>query len=317
MFAISSRRLRHLAAAGSLSTRMLALGLGLGLGLSLSLGLRPAAAQEGQYPDLSALQPDTVVAVVNGNPLNFAQIEYAYRLLPGGYTDLPLEQILPQVIQLVIEQRLLAEEAAKANLHKQVDYLAALQFQADRLLQETYIDIMMAEQLTDEAIEIAYTVYATQLPLEERVRARHILIKPTSNDEAEVRAALQEAQSLIQKLDEGADFAALAAEHSDDEGSAAKGGDLGFFPLGRMVEPFEETAFALDVGAYTPDAVASPFGFHVIEVLDRTTMKPPLAEVRSDLIAQLEAQRLSLKLEELRAAASIETIIEATPEGEN
>ena len=251
MFAISSRRLRHLAAAGSLSTRMLALGLGLGLSLGLGLGLslRSAAAQEGQYPDLSALQPDTVVAVVNGNPLNFAQIEYAYRLLPGGYTDLPLEQILPQVIQLVIEQRLLAEEAAKANLHKQVDYLAALQFQADRLLQETYIDTMMAEQLTDDAIEIAYTVYATQLPLEERVRARHILIKPTSNDEAEVRAALQEAQSLIQKLDEGADFAALSAEHSDAEGSAAKGGDLGFFPLVRMVEPFEEAAFALDVGA--------------------------------------------------------------------
>ncbi|MGB1148392.1 MAG: peptidylprolyl isomerase, partial [Alphaproteobacteria bacterium] len=55
----------------------------------------------------------------------------------------------------------------------------------------------------------------------------------------------------------------------------------------------------------------SPFGFHIIEVLERAKMKPPLAEVRTSLTAQLEAQRLSLKLEELRKAADIQTIIEA------
>ena len=297
MFAISSPRLRTLATVGVLT-----------LGLLASAN---AVAQESQFPDLGQLQPETVVAVVNGNPVNFAQIEYAYSLLPGDYTDLPLVQILPQVVQLVIEQRLLAEEAVKAGLHQDVRYEAALQFQADRLLQESYIAGMMAEQLTDEAVEIAYTVFSTQLPLEERVRARHILISPVSNDEADVRAALQEAQDVIRQLNDGGDFAALAAEYSDDEGSAAIGGDLGFFPMGRMVEPFEEAAFALEVGAYTQEAVASPFGFHIIEVLERAKMKPPLAEVRTSLTAQLEAQRLSLKLEELRKAADIQTIIEA------
>ena len=75
---------------------------------------------------------------------------------------------------------------------------------------------MMADQLTDEALEIAYTVYSMQLPLEERVRARHILIAPGSNDEADVRDALVEAQDLIRQLNEGADFAELALEFSDD-----------------------------------------------------------------------------------------------------
>lgn len=262
------------------------------------------------YPDLSQLDPETVVAVVNGNPINFAQIEYVYSLLPETFTALPLVQVLPQVVELVIEQRLLAEEAVKAQMHQNAAYEAALQFQADRLLQERYIEAMMADSLSDEAIEIAYSVYALKLPLEERVRARHILISPETNEEADVRAALQEAQGLIRELNEGADFAALARAHSDDDGSAAEGGELGFFPRGRMVEPFEDAAFALDVGAFTQEAVASPFGFHIIEVQERTEMKPPLNEVRASLIAQLEAQRLSLKLDELRAGAAIQTIIE-------
>lgn len=276
----------------------------------------PVNAQENAssdaYPDLSQLEPETVVAVVNGNPINFAQVTYAYSLLPADYTSLPLAQILPQVVQLVIEQRLLAEEAVREKMHQNTAYEASLQFQADRLLQERYIDTMMEDSLGDEAIEIAYSVYATKLPLEQRVRARHILISPPTNEEADVRAALQKAQGLIRELNEGADFAALAQAHSDDEGSAENGGDLGFFPRGRMVEPFEEAAFALEVGAFTQEAVASPFGFHIIEVLEQVEMKPPLDEVRESLVAQLEAQRLTFKLEELRASADIQTIIEPT-----
>ena len=295
----------------SFVTNTLALLSALVLTLASASMARAQGDQDGEtYPDLSQLDPETVVAVVNGNPINFAQIEYAYSLLPETFTALPLVQVLPQVVKLVIEQRLLAEEAVKVQMHQNAGYEAALQFQADRLLQERYIEAMMADSLSDEAIEIAYSVYALKLPLEERVRARHILILPETNEEADFVAALQEAQGLIRDLNEGADFAALAQAHSDDVGSAAEGGELGFFPRGRMVEPFEDAAFALDVGAFTQEAVASPFGFHIIEVQERTEMKPPLDEVRASLIAQLEAQRLSLKLDELRAGADIQTIIE-------
>lgn len=295
----------------SFVTNTLALLSALVLTLASASMARAQGDQDGEtYPDLSQLDPETVVAVVNGNPINFAQIEYAYSLLPETFTALPLVQVLPQVVKLVIEQRLLAEEAVKVQMHQNAGYEAALQFQADRLLQERYIEAMMADSLSDEAIEIAYSVYALKLPLEERVRARHILILPETNEEADFGAALQEAQGLIRDLNEGADFAALAQAHSDDDGSAAEGGELGFFPRGRMVEPFEDAAFALDVGAFTQEAVASPFGFHIIEVQERTEMKPPLDEVRASLIAQLEAQRLSLKLDELRAGADIQTIIE-------
>ena len=269
-----------------------------------------ANGTEGAFPDLSELEPDTVVAVVNGNPINFAQVVYAHALLPGELSSLPLPQILPQVVQLVVEQRLLAEDAVTFGMHDSIEYQAALQFQADRLLQEAYISEMMADAYTEEALEIAYTVYSMQLPVEERVRARHILITPESNDKDDVWAALVLAQDLILELNDGADFATLAEEYSDDETSALDGGDLGFFPRGSMVEPFEEAAFALDLNAFTQEAVTSPFGFHIIEALERKEMKPTLDEVRGELLTQLETQRLSQRLRELREGAEIKTIIE-------
>ena len=282
----------------------------LAVSTAFSYGSPANAQDEDRFPDLSALEPDTVVAVVNGNPINFAQIQYAHALLPADLAAMPLAEILPQVVQLVVEQRLLAEEAVSQGMHESVEYQAALQFQADRLLQERMLRAVLEDQFSDEALEIAYTVYSRDLPVEERVHARHILIAPASRDESDVRDALALAQDLIRQLNDGEDFATLADIHSDDQETAFDGGDLGFFPRGRMVPEFEEAAFDLEVGDFTQDAVTTPFGFHVIEVLDRAYMKASLEEVRGQLLSQLEAQRLALTLRALRESAEIQTIIE-------
>src|SRR5690606_26213959 len=82
-------------------------------------------------------------------------------------------------------------------------------------------------------------------------------------------AVRREAEALLARLQGGEDFAALAREHSSDEGSAARGGDLGWFPRGRMVPPFEEAAFGNEPGTLVGELVESQFGFHIIEVLGR------------------------------------------------
>ncbi|MAH87968.1 MAG: hypothetical protein CMF26_05105 [Kiloniella sp.] len=277
----------------------------------------PARGQAGSvsYPDLSQLQPDTVVAVVNGNPINFATIVYAHQQLPGSYRDLPLEQIMPQVMQLVIEQRLLAEEAARNGMQQSVRYQAALQFEADRLLQEMYIATAVTDQLDDEALEIAYSVYVTQLPTEDRARARQILISPANNDETEVRRALMQAQQVIGELQAGADFALLARQLSDHGPIAAQGGDLGYFGKGQSSfgERFDAAVFAMFAGTRTPEPITTRYGFHVVEVIDRQQMKPPLDDIRGSLRAQLENQKIAMTLDELRNNAEIDTIIEIDP----
>ncbi|MFI5252332.1 MAG: peptidylprolyl isomerase [Bacteroidota bacterium] len=97
------------------------------------------------------------------------------------------------------------------------------------------------------------------------VRASHILISIENNDSVK---ALKEANDIVKQLKSGADFAALAAQKSKDPGSAAKGGDLGWFGKGRMVKPFEDAAFKSKIGQVA-GPVKSQFGYHILKVTGR------------------------------------------------
>jgi peptidyl-prolyl cis-trans isomerase D len=124
------------------------------------------------------------------------------------------------------------------------------------------------------------------------VRARHILIKLAPEaDPATRSAARTKIEDIQAKLKAGADFAELATRLSEDDGSAKKGGDLGFFGQGRMVKPFEEAAFALPPGQVS-DVVESPFGFHLIRVEEvHEERTKPLEEVRDDIVHTLRQER--------------------------
>lgn len=100
----------------------------------------------------------------------------------------------------------------------------------------------------------------------EQINASHILLMYAGSERSSATRSKAEAQTQIadieKQLQDGADFAELARTHSDC-GSAAAGGDLGGFGRGQMVKPFEEAAFALEVGA-TSGIVETPFGYHII-----------------------------------------------------
>jgi parvulin-like peptidyl-prolyl isomerase len=96
----------------------------------------------------------------------------------------------------------------------------------------------------------------------EQVHARHILV-----------ATREEAESIVARLEAGEDFAALAAQLSQDTSNKDDGGDLGWFPRGQMVESFAEAAFALQPGE-TSDVVETEFGFHVVRVEEREADRP-------------------------------------------
>lgn len=167
---------------------------------------------------------------------------------------------------------------------------------------------------TDEQIQRYYDEHvADRFTEEEQVRARHILVKVDSDaDEATKAEARKEADDVLAKLRAGGDFAELAKSSSDDPGSAAKGGDLGFFGRGQMVPPFEAAAFALEPGALS-EVVESPFGFHVIRVEEK---KPggarPLAEVR-DEIAKTVTEERGLELARKQADADRRAVVQGKP----
>lgn len=130
------------------------------------------------------------------------------------------------------------------------------------------------------------------------VRAGHILV--TSEAEAKM---------LLGKIKGGADFAALAKQYSKDPGSASKGGDLGYFSTGTMVEPFEKAAFSLKPGEVS-GVVQSPFGYHIIKVVDSRLRKFPGAGKNIENVALREKQEKVFRrwYAQVRSKAKIEII---------
>jgi hypothetical protein len=204
----------------------------------------------------------------------------------AGLPDRP--EVVLAVADLWIDYTLLAEAAAEDSTLQNVDL---------RPLVEQQEEIEMIGRLRDSAVQVDTAIaedevrrrFAQEAP-GARVRARHILVTPpegaTPFQRDSVRAV---ADTLLTRVRAGADFAALATERSQDPGSAAQGGDLGFFERGTMVAAFDSVAFALEPGQLS-DIVATPFGYHIIKVEEKQT--PGFEELGMQFRQQLVAERV-------------------------
>ncbi len=148
-------------------------------------------------------------------------------------------------------------------------------------------------QVTDAEIQAFYDQNKEMFSRPEERRARHVLVKVDATaDQAALDAAQKTIESVAAQARAGADFAQLAAKYSDDPGSKTQGGDLGFFPRGRMVPEFDEAVFTLAPGAIS-DPVRTSFGYHVIQLQEvRPAGQRPLAEVKEQIRGQLRFPRL-------------------------
>jgi peptidyl-prolyl cis-trans isomerase C len=119
-----------------------------------------------------------------------------------------------------------------------------------------------------------------------------------------------DARDVIARLKkEPGAFAKLAMEKSKDMGSKAKGGDLGWFDLSRMVPEFGAAVSKLEKGKFTQEPVKTQFGYHVILLEDSKPIEaPPLDEVKPQLTQQLQQQNVKKQLDALKAGAKIEIV---------
>jgi peptidyl-prolyl cis-trans isomerase D len=143
-----------------------------------------------------------------------------------------------------------------------------------------YVRINPAElaasiKVPKEDVERSYNEQLGKYTTPEQIRASHILLTTEGKDDAAVRA---QAEQVLKEAKSGADFSALAKKYSQDEVSAAQGGDLDYFSRGRMVAAFDTAAFALAPGEMS-DLVKTEFGYHIIKLTDR---KPAIVRPLSD-----------------------------------
>jgi len=261
---------------------------------AMLLVVTPAMAQA---PAASAAQPDPVVARVNGGEIHRSEVLAARQMLPAQVQQIPFEQVYPQLLDNLVTNMLAAQAGRKQKLADDPEVKKRLQWAQDQIIEEVYLSRYIRTSITDDKIKTRYDQFLKEQKPQDQVNAKHILVKTED-----------EAKAVIADLQKGGDFAAIAKEKSNDPGTKATGGDLGWFTKEEMVPEFADAAFKLQKGQYTETPVKTQFGYHVIMLVDRRTAPPPtMEEARPQVAALLQRELLDQKVKELHTGAKIET----------
>ena len=160
------------------------------------------------------------------------------------------------------------------------------------------IEDYIKESITDKEIKEYYENESVG-----DIKASHILIKvsTTEGEGLSDEEAKTKAEDLINKLNDGADFATLAKENSEDTGSALNGGDLGYFNKGQMVKEFEEAAYNLKINEYTKTPIKTTYGYHIILKTDekeKESLEKLVDEIRKNYKLSFKDSSLKRKYNE-------------------
>jgi peptidyl-prolyl cis-trans isomerase D len=143
-------------------------------------------------------------------------------------------------------------------------------------------------QVTDADLQTYYNAHKDQFQVKEQVKVRHILIAAPAGDAVKDAAAKAKAADILKQIKAGGNFAELAAKNSDDPGSKAQGGELGWLDRGKTVPEFDKTAFDLQPGQ-TSDLVKTQFGYHIIQTEEKKTAHlRTLDEVKAEITPIVE-----------------------------
>ncbi|WP_374828727.1 peptidylprolyl isomerase [Paenochrobactrum pullorum] len=258
-----------------------------------------AIAQEAAAPAPAAAttekdEPGKVLATVNGVAITQGEVDQAATDLDPQFGRLPVEQRRLAALAALIDIKALAAEGEKNKLDQTEEFKNRMGFLKDRALHNEVFKAEIVDKISDEDARARYDKEIAALPAQNEVRARHILVKEK-----------KDAEEIIKKLDGGAKFEDMAKENSTD-GSAAQGGDLGYFGEGMMVPEFEKAAFALEPGSYTKEPVESQFGFHIIKLEDKRAKQPPaFDQVKDEIRSMIMRERYVTMIKDLRDGMKI------------
>jgi len=273
------------------STRLLAGALG-AVALAAFLAFSPA---------VRAQDADPVIARVNGVDIRQSDLATAEDEVGSSMPQMAPDQKREYLVTYLTDVVILAQAAEKQNIANRDDVKHRLTFERNKVLMETLLQDTGKAALTDDALHKVYDEAVKQMPPEEEVHARHILV-PTEDEAKEIEAELKK----------GADFATLAKEKSKDPG-AADGGDLGYFTKDQMVPEFSEAAFKLDKGQIS-DPVHTKFGWHIIKVEDKRIKPTPTFDEVKPQLENFVAHKAQAELvASLRKDATIERLDKAPP----
>lgn len=233
-----------------------------------------------------------VVATVNGTPITQRTVNEYVQLREARRPNVRISH--NQVVDELVNSELLYQQALKEKLENRADVRHELVLQRKNVLITAALRAYLRKSpISNAALKKEYDKRVASSSVKE-YKARHILTKTKA-----------EAEAVIAQLNKGANFAKLAKEKSIGP-SAKQGGDLGWFTVDRMVPAFSAAVAKLKKGEYTKKPVKTRFGWHVIQLENERTMKPPkFAQVKAQLANLLRNQRIHSYIGQLRKHAKI------------
>jgi peptidyl-prolyl cis-trans isomerase C len=260
-----------------------------------ALLLNTMAEQLDQQPDFVVLQFETL-------PITQRDVAGVIRAMPVGMAGLGFQEVYRRALDITLRQKAMVLHARSEKLDKDPTVIHQGEIAFEHVLADAWLKRRADAAVTDKALHERYDRDVAGKPGPEEVRARVILV-PTE----------AEAQTVIQQIRSGADFADLARQYSTDP-TAADGGDLGYVTRNSVAPAVSAAMFALSPGQVTPYPVASSIGFFVIRVEGRSSHKPQtFEEARPALEHDLRADAIRDTINSLLANV---TFIPPTKAGE-
>jgi peptidyl-prolyl cis-trans isomerase C len=247
-------------------------------------------------PVLADDPPDPVVAKIGTDVLHLSDVNAAVQALPPQARQMPPDQLMPRVLDQLVDTRVLAIEARKTGVDKDPAVQRTLRDVQERTLVSAMLERDVGPLVTDAAVKARFDKDVGSQPAIQEVHARHILV----DDEAT-------AKKIIAELKKGGDFAALSKQYSKDAAAVEQGGDLGYFKATDMVPEFSSAAFALKDKEVSPVPIHTQFGWHVIQTLDHRAGQPPTFDQAKD---QLRQQMINEQVRSTLAKARADVTVE-------
>jgi peptidyl-prolyl cis-trans isomerase C len=260
-------------------------------------------------PAPPTLPPETVVLTVGDTKITAREFNAIADALPEqsrAWAKGPGRRAFADQIAKVLS---LAQQGRRLKYDQRPEFAIQSRYRDNELL-ASYVQSAVADDISidDAALREYYEAHKSEWA---QVRARHILIrtegspvplKPGEKDLTDAEG-LAKATQIIAQIKGGEDFAAIAAKESDDTGSAANGGELGWFSRGQMVPSFEEAAFRLKPGELS-GPVKSQFGYHII--LTEEVKVKSFDEQKAIIEQKLKPERIRQALDDLQKTVSVE-----------
>lgn len=188
------------------------------------------------------------------------------------------------------------------------DFIKA-QLRKDTIVQAYKNEFITSNEVSEEDIRNFYDENIEEFKANE-VKASHILIKTVDDNMVPlaqdiVQEKRETAQDLLDRINGGEDFAALAKEFSEDPASAVNGGDLGYFRKGVMVKEFEEAAFSLQPGEVS-ELVESSYGYHIIKLVDIKDETTSFEDAKEGIKTTVSEEAYNEKIQQLRDSSEID-----------